>query len=118
VAYIVIGQQMATLPHATHITGDNVESALAVIKSMIEEPEAPWVTTVEPDGSESGFRQTKNMGYQAWFLLDEETSELRRIYYDKDSNIKVSDPQSAFETLGSMTDYKYFDKSETTEMSS
>lgn len=116
-AYIVIGQQMSTLPHATHITGDNIDSALTVIKEMIEEPDVPWETTIEPDGTESGSRQPKNMGYQAWFLLEDTTLEIRRIYYDKDSNIRVSDTESAFDLLGSMTTYKHFDNPETTEKS-
>ena len=108
-SYILIGQQILSLPFLTRIEASSLEEALRVTRDMVEEPDSPWVTKIEEDGSESGWREPKNNGFQAWFILDESSGEFRRIYYNDKQEIKVADAQSAFELLGRMTDSKHYE---------
>jgi len=109
-AYIVIGKQASSLPIATRITTESVEEALSVVIGMTKESDADWTNTQEEDGSQSGFRSLKNNSYEAWFLLDQETNEIKRIYYNSESEIQLTDTDSAFQLLGDMTSYQYFEE--------
>ena len=106
-SFIVIGRQTVSLPLATRIEEDSIESALLAIQSMMVE--SGWTVTQEEDGSDSGYRQIMNGGYQAWLLIDEDTGEIKRLYHNASDQLCVTDTKSAFELLGTATDYKYYE---------
>ena len=106
-SFIVIGRQMVSLPLATRIKGGSIEDALALIQSMMVE--SGWTVTQEEDGSDTGYRQILNGGYQAWLLIDEDSGEIKRLYHNASDQLCVTDAESAFELLGSATDYKYYE---------
>lgn len=106
-SFIVIGRRMISLPIATRIDAKTLEDALSVVKGMLVTEE--WKTVTEEDGSESGERVVMNDGYQAWFLIDEQTCDIKRLYHNADEQLCVTDSESAFEVLGTATDYKYYE---------
>jgi hypothetical protein len=106
-SFVVIGRQMISLPLAIRIEEDSIEKALAVIQSMLVE--SGWTVTQEEDGSETGYRQVLNGGYQAWLLIDEDSGEIKRLYHNASDQLCVTDGKSAFELLGSATDYKHYE---------
>lgn len=106
-SFIVIGKQMVSLPLATRIEEDSIESALVTIQSMMVE--SGWTVTQEEDGSETGYRQIMNGGYQAWLLIDEDSGEIKRLYHNASDQLCVTDAESAFELLGAATDYKHYE---------
>lgn len=114
-SYIIIGQQILSLPVCIRIDASNLEEALLATRDMVEEPDSPWVTKIEEDGSETGWREPKNNGFQAWFILDESKGDLLRIYYNDQNEIKTADAQSAFELLGKMTDSKHYERAVETD---
>jgi hypothetical protein len=68
-----------------------------------------WTVTREEDGSESGHREILNGGYQAWLLINEDNGEIMRLYHNAKDKLCVTDAKSAFELLGSATDYKHYE---------
>jgi len=101
--YILIGAEMHTLPYATEIKADSLEAAKAFASDFIKSSYGDWETVTDEEGNESHQRKNNLNHYRAYFLIDTKAGVIKRVFFNQQRELHLSDDNAAFVGLGDGT---------------
>jgi len=106
--FVLIGQELHTLPVATSVDGNSLEEAKEFVNKFIREAHGEWETIIDEDGNPSYQKQGTRIGWQSYFLIDMEKGEVRRTFFNENRELQLTNSESAFKPLGIGTDNRFF----------
>jgi len=110
--YILIGAEMHTLPYATEIKATSLAEAKDSASDFIKSSYGDWETVTDEEGNESYQRKNNRNHYRAYFLIGMKEGVIKRVFFNQQRELQLSDDNSAFVGLGDGTPEIFFNTEE------